>query len=330
MIDLSTSYMGIALKSPLVPSAAPLSKELETLRQMEDAGASAVVLYSLFEEQIDFEALEIDHYLEYGSESFAEALSYFPEPREFRRGPDEYLEHIRRAKEALDIPILASLNGRSPGGWTEYSKRFEQAGADGIELNIYFLPTDPHQPPSQIEGIYGDIVADIRKEVRIPVAVKLHPYLTSIPHTARELVDKGADGLALFNRFYQPDIDPENLEVFPNLQLSTPWDSRLATRWLAILYGRVRADLAATGGVHSGRDAVKMLMAGASVVHMTSALLKYGVYHLKRVGDELRTWMEENEYASVKGMIGTMSQKSSPDPEAFERANYIKVLQSYQ
>ena len=330
MIDLSTSYMGMALKSPLVPSAAPLSKEMDTLRQMEDAGASAVVLYSLFEEQIDFEALEIDHYLEYGSESFAESLSYFPEPREFRRGPEEYLDHIRKAKEALDVPIIASLNGRSPGGWTEYSKKFEQAGADAIELNVYFLPTDPHQPVSEIEGIYGDIVADIKKEVKIPIAVKMHPYFTSIPFAARVLVEQGADGLALFNRFYQPDIDPENLEVFPNLQLSTPWDSRLATRWLAILYGRIRADLAATGGVHSGRDAVKMLMAGAAVVHMTSALLKYGVYHLKRVEEELRTWMEENEYASVKQMVGVMSQKSSPDPAAFERANYIKVLQSYK
>jgi dihydroorotate dehydrogenase (fumarate) len=200
----------------------------------------------------------------------------------------------------------------------------------GIELNIYFLPTDPHQPVSEIEGVYGDIVADIKKEVKIPIAVKMHPYFTSIPFAARVLVEQGADGLALFNRFYQPDIDPENLEVFPNLQLSTPWDSRLATRWLAILYGRVRADLAATGGVHSGRDAVKMLMAGASVVHMTSALLKYGVYHLKRVEEELRTWMEENEYASVKQLVGTMSQKSSPDPAAFERANYIKVLQSFK
>lgn len=328
-MDLTTSFLGLKLKNPLVPSASPLSKELDTVRQMEDAGAAAVVFYSLFEEQIEFETSELDHYRQFGSESYAEALSYFPEPAEFRRGPEEYLEHLRRAKEAVDIPLIGSLNAASPGGWVDYARKIEQAGADGLELNVYFLPTDLNQPQAEIEDVYIDIAREVRQAVKIPLLFKLHPYFTSVGHTARHLEEAGVNGLELFNRFYQPDIDPENLEVFPNLQLSTPWESRLATRWLALLYGRVRCDLSATSGVHSGRDAVKMLMAGASAVHLCSALLKYGVYHLKRVQEELEAWMEENEYAAVSQMIGTMSQKSCPDPAAFERANYIKVLQSY-
>ncbi len=328
-MDLTTTYLGLTLKNPLVPSASPLSRELSTLRQLEDAGASAVVLYSLFEEQITHESAEIDHYMDYGAESFAEALSYFPNPGEFHRGPDEYLDHVRRAKESVDIPIVASLNAASPGGWVEYAKKIEQAGADALELNVYFLPTDPAQPVGDIETIYSDIVKDVRAAVAFPITVKMHPYFSSIPEMAKRLEKAGAQGLALFNRFYQPDIDPENLEVQPNLQLSTPYETRLAMRWLAILYKQVHCDLAATGGVHGGRDAIKLLMSGANAVHVCSALLKYGIYHLRRIREEMVLWMEENEYDSVVSLIGSMSQKNCPDPRAFERANYIKTLQSY-
>ncbi len=328
-MDLTTSYMGLALKNPLVPSSSPLSREISSIRQLEDAGAAAVVLYSVFEEQISHEQLELEHYRNYGSESYAEALSFFPEAREFHRGPEEYLEHVRRAKEAVDIPLVASLNAASPGAWVDYAKRIEQAGADGLELNIYFLPTDAGQGVTQVEQIYADIVGDVCRTLTIPVAVKMHPFFTSIPEMARRLEQSGARGLALFNRFYQPDIDPENLEVQPNLQLSTPYDARLPLRWLGILYKQVRCDLAATGGVHGGRDAIKLMMAGANVVHVCSALLKYGIYHLRRIREEMIAWMEENEYQQASTFIGSMSQRHCPDPRAFERANYIKTLQSY-
>lgn len=328
-MDLSTSYLGLKLKSPLVPSASPLSESIDSIRELEDAGAAAIVLYSLFEEQIRYEELELHHYMEYGSESFAEALSYFPEPDEFRKGPEEYLEHIRQAKQAVGIPIIASLNASHAGSWMDFSREFARAGADAIELNVYFLPTDIDEPVREIEKTYTDIVREVAGAVDIPIAVKLHPFFTSVAHMAHDLERAGARGLALFNRFYQPDIDPENLEVFPNLKLSSPYESRIALRWIAILYGRISCDLAATGGVHHGRDAIKLLMAGASVTHLCSALLKYGVGHLKRVEEELSTWLEENEYSRLSDIIGVMSQKSCPDPKAFERANYIKMLQSY-
>ena len=328
-MDLSTSYMGLRLRSPLVPSASPLSETIDSIRELEDAGAAAVVLYSLFEEQIRYEELELHHYMEYGSESFAEALSYFPEPGEFRKGPEEYLEHIRQARQAVDIPIIASLNASRAGSWMDFAREFETAGAHAIELNIYFLPTDIDEPVREIEKTYTDIVREVTGTVGIPVAVKLHPFFTSVAHMAHDLERVGVRGLALFNRFYQPDIDPENLEVFPNLKLSNPWESRLALRWIAILHGRISCDLAATGGVHHGRDAIKLLMAGASVTHLCSALLKYGIGHLRRVEEELVTWLEENEYSALSDIVGVMSQKSCPDPKAFERANYIRMLQSY-
>jgi dihydroorotate dehydrogenase (fumarate) len=328
-MDLTTSYMGLTLKNPLAPNSSPLTQDLGSIRRLEDSGAAMLVLYSLFEEQIAFETNELEHFLSYGAESYAEAVSYFPQPAEFRRGPEEYLDHLRRAKEAVDIPVLASLNGASPGGWVDYARKIEQAGADGLELNIYFLPTRPDQSVAEVEQTYADIVGEVRNAVRLPLAVKMHPYFTSIPEMARRLVQSGAQGLALFNRFYQSDIDPENLEVQPNLQLSTPYESRLALRWLAILHDKVSCDLAATGGVHGGRDAIKLIMAGASVVHVCSALLKYGPNHLGRIRDEIVNWMEENEHTSVRALIGSMSQKSCPDPQAFERANYIKTLQSY-
>ncbi len=328
-MKLNTKYMGLELKNPLVPSASPLSKSLDSLRELEDVGAGAVVLYSLFEEQIEFEGMEMDHYLEYGSESYSESLSYFPQPGEFTRGPEEYLEHVRKCKEALDIPVIASLNGASAGGWVDYAKKIEEAGADGLELNVYFMPTDPQTAASEVEETYIDIVGEVCQKVSMPIAVKLHPFLTSVPAMSRRLVDAGAKGLALFNRFYEPDIDPEKLEVISDLQLSTPYDARLALRWIGILHKRVAADLAATSGVHSGRDAVKLMMAGAQVVHLCSALLKHGPARLRRVREEIIGWMEEHEYASVEDLTGSMSQKSCPDPTAFERANYIKVLQSY-
>lgn len=328
-MDLTTTYMGLRLKSPLVPSASPLSREVPQVRLLEDAGAGAIVLHSLFEEQLEFETKELDHFMEYGAESYAEAVSYFPDPGDFHRGPEEYLEHVRRTKEAVEMPVIASLNAASPGGWTEYAKKIEQAGADGLELNIYFLPTECGRSAAEVERVYEDVVGEVRKEVKIPLAVKMHPFHTSVPEMARRLAAAGANGLALFNRFYQPDLDPENLEVQPNIQLSTPYEARLAMRWIAILYKQVDADLAATGGVHSGRDAVKMLMCGANVVHVCSALLKYGAEHLRRIEEELAAWMDRNEYESVSKLVGVMSQRKCPDPNAFERANYIKTLQSY-
>lgn len=328
-MNLSTKYMGLELENPFVPSSSPLSKEVDGVRQLEDAGASAVVLYSLFEEQINFESEKVEHFLEYGAESFAEALSYFPEPQEFRRGPEEYLEHIRQCKAAVKIPVIASLNAAAAGNWTEYALKMQEAGADALELNVFFLPTDVSQRTEDIESVYTDVAADVVKTLSIPVAVKMHPYFTSIPSMARRLVAAGAKGLALFNRFYEPDIEPDALEVVSNLQLSQPYDARLPLRWIGILYGQVKADLAATGGVHSGEEAVKLIMAGASVVHLCSSLLKYGIPHLGRVREDVMRFMEEHEYAGVEDMRGSMSQRSCPDPSMFERANYIKVLQSY-
>jgi dihydroorotate dehydrogenase (fumarate) len=329
-MDLKTTYMGLELASPLVPSASPLTETLDVVKELEDAGASALVLHSLFEEQIRYDELELTHYMEYGTESFAEALSYFPEPDEFKKGPEEYLEHIRKAKETVDIPLIASLNAASAGGWMSYAKQFQDAGADALELNVYFLPTDPNEPVAEIEQIYVDVVTEVKQSVSVPVAVKMHPFFTSVANMGCRLDRAGADALVLFNRFYQPDIDPENLEVFPNLKLSHPSEARLAMRWLAILYGRVNADLSATGGAHHGRDAIKLMMAGSSVVHLCSALLKYGVGHLKRVEEEMTAWLTENEYENVRQLIGSLSQKSCPDPMAFERANYIKMLHSYR
>ncbi len=329
-MDLRTKYLGLELKNPLVPSSSPLSKQLDSLRQLEDAGASAIVLYSLFEEQIEFDGMEMDHYLEYGSESYSESVSFFPQPQEFVRGPEEYLEHIREAKESLEIPIIASLNGASAGGWVEYAKRIAEAGADALELNIYFLPTDPQQPIGEIEETYLDIITEVSRTIDLALTVKLHPFFSSLPSMARRMVEAGANGLTLFNRFYEPDINPEKLEVEAELDLSSAFESRLALRWIGILHQRVRADLAASTGIYTGRDAIRMLMAGASVTHLCSALLKHGIPQLTRIREEMIGWMDENEYESVADLMGTMSQKSCPDPTAFERANYIKTLNSYE
>jgi dihydroorotate dehydrogenase (fumarate) len=328
-MDLRTTYMGLKLKNPFVPSAGPYSEHLGTLRQMEDAGASAVVLHSLFEEQIGQEESQLLDHLQQGTESFAESLSYFPAISEYRLGPEEYLQHIRKAKAALGIPVIASLNGMTPGGWTSYAEKMEQAGADALECNIYFLATNPDESSDFVEQRYIQVVRSIKRQVKIPVAVKLSPHFSSIASMARKLDEQGVDGLALFNRFYQPDIDLEQLVVTPNLVLSSSWESRMAMRWIAVLYGRIRAGLAATGGVHSHEDAIKLIMSGADVVHLCSALLEHGPNHLAKMRESVEQWMGEHEYESVSQMKGSMSQRSCPNPAAFERANYMKVLNSF-
>lgn len=330
MMEMKTSYLGLSLKNPIVAGSSPLSDNIGQLKALEDRGVAAVVTHSLFEEQIRHEARELAHHLEQGTESFAEALSYFPEPEEFHVGPEEYLENISRAKEALDIPVIGSLNGVSVGGWIEYAKKIEQAGADALELNVYYLATDPEQTSQAVEQLYLDILTEVKKNVGIPVAMKLGPFFSSMAHMASRLDQAGADGLVLFNRFYQPDLDLDELAVVPNLVLSDSSELRLPLRWVAILYGRVKAGLALTSGVHTGLDAVKAVMAGADVAMMTSAILKHGAKHVARVLEEMTTWMEEKEYESVAQMKGSLSQKSCPNPAAFERANYMKVLQSYQ
>lgn len=329
MVDLTTTYMGLALKNPIVPSASPLSADLDTIKQMEDAGAAAVILHSLFEEQIDFEAEAMAYYLDQGTESFAEALSYFPAVHEYRREPDDYVEHIRRAKEAVDIPIIPSLNGITPGGWTRYAKRFEDAGADAVELNVYFIPTNPSFMSYDIEDLYVKLLKDVKSHVSIPVAIKLSPYFSAMPHVASMLDAEGADALVLFNRFYQPDIDIEALEVTPNLQLSSSVEMRLPMRWIAILYGRIDASMALTSGIHTHKDVIKAVMAGADVANVCSVLLKKGVEEMNLLVQGLAAWMEEHEYESLEQMKGSMSHKSVPEPAAFERANYMKVLNSY-
>lgn len=329
-MDLSTTYLGLKLKSPIVPSAGPLSHEISSIKLMEDAGAGAVVLYSLFEEQLEHESLELYHHTTGSAESFAEATSYFPEPFEYKLGPEEYLEHIRKAKEAVNIPIIASLNGKSIGGWIDYSKKIEQAGADALELNIYFLATDIDQKSEELEKKYVHIVKRVKSEIKIPIAVKMHPFFSSVAHMAKELNKAGADGLVLFNRFYQPDINLETLEVEPNVILSTPFAMRLPLRWIAILYGRTNADLAATSGIYTAEDVIKMVMAGAKVTQMLSCLFKFGIGHIADVTTKMKMWMEEKEYESLDQMRGSMSYMNVDDPAKFERANYMKVLQSYK
>jgi dihydroorotate dehydrogenase (fumarate) len=329
MIDLKTTYLGLDLKNPLVVAPSPLCEEIDNIRQMEDAGAAAVVLHSLFEEQITLESYQLDDSLEAGSESFAESLSYFPDMTDYNLGPEGYLDHIRKAKAAVDIPIIASLNGASTEGWIRYAKKMEEAGADALELNIYYLPTDPDMPAAEVEQIYYDLVAEVKARVRIPLAVKIGPAFSSPGNAAQRLDESGADALVLFNRFYQPDFDLENLEVVPYLVLSTPYELLLRLHWVALLYGHIRADMAITGGVYSAEDVLKSMMAGARVAMMASALLKYGIEHLVRVRRDLVEWMEKHEYESIHQMQGSMARRSVADPAAFGRANYMKVLSSY-
>ena len=326
MTDLSTTYMGLKLKNPVVPSASPLSRELDGIKRMEDAGAGAITLYSLFEEQIDREALLLDDILMDQSERYQEMPSFFPQLDTFRRDEQEYLELIRDAKDAVDIPVIASLNGYSEGGWTRYAKVFEQAGADAVELNIYYIPTSHRLTGSQVEALYFNVLHDVKEEVSIPIAMKLSPFFSSVPHLATVLSRSGADGLVLFNRFYQPELDIEALETKRSLVLSTSEEMRLPLRWIAILYGKINASLALTTGVHTPEDVVKALMSGADIANVCSVLLKEGTGKIEQLVRGVDLWLESHEYASVQEIKGILSHKNSPNPAAFERANYVELI----
>jgi dihydroorotate dehydrogenase (fumarate) len=328
-MNLTTTYLGLKLKSPLVASSSPLTESLENIQRMEEAGAAAVVLPSIFEEQLTLESGAVDRDLSRGADSNAEALSYFPDYEDFRYGQDIYLSQIRRAKSACSIPILASLNGATASGWVRFAKEIQQAGADALELNTYSLATSPNQTGSDIEMGIVELVRQVKAATNIPVAVKLSPQYTSIPNLARELDRAGANGLVLFNRFYQPDFDIETLDVMPKLVLSRPEELLLRLHWVAILYGDVHADLAVTGGVHSAEGVLKSIMAGAQVAMTTSSLLARGISHLTTIQADLVRWMEEHEYESVQQMRGSLSRRAVPDPSTFERGNYIKTLSSY-
>lgn len=329
-MDLKTKYMGLELKNPIVPSASPLSQTVDSVKKLEDAGASAVVVYSLFEEQITHESGELDHFLSYGAESYAEATSYFPQPDEFQTGPYEYIDHIANLKKAVDIPIIGSLNGISSGGWVQYAKSIQEAGADALELNIYYVPTSCQLSSGEVEKMYVDTLKAVKEQVSIPVAVKLGPFFTSFANMAKQLDDAGADALVLFNRFYQPDFDLEKLEVVPNLVLSTNWEMRLPLRWIAILYGQIKASMAATSGIQDHLDVLKVMMSGGDAAMIASELLRNGYDRIGEILDGLKNWMEENEYDSIEMMKGSMSQKACAEPAAFERANYMKLLNSYK
>lgn len=329
-MNLTTRYMGLTLKNPVVASASPLSQSVDTIRRLEDHGASAVVMFSLFEEQIRHDMDSLEHFMSVGRDSFGEALSYFPVVDDHAVKPTQYLELLRKASAAVDIPIIASLNGTSDRGWTDFATLMQEAGAKGIELNIYYIPTAMDRTGAQIEEQYLDVVARVKSAVRIPVAVKVGPYFSSFAHMAGRLDRAGADALVLFNRFYQPDFDIETREVVPSLMLSRPEEIRLPLLWIALLRGRVKASLAATTGVHGAIEALKYLMAGADVVMSTSALLQQGPAFLSRLIAELSEWMEKKGYESVTQLRGSMSQQSIPDSMAFVRGNYIKILESYK
>jgi len=330
MLDLSTTYLGLPLRTPLVASASPLSRDIDGICRLEDAGASAIVLYSLFEEQLRQEEMDLEYHLAAGTESFAESLTYFPQASEFLTGPEGYLDHIRKAKAAVKIPIIASLNGTTLGGWTKFAAQIERAGADAIECNIYFIPTDPQVVAADIEKTYVDILQAVKSTVTIPVAVKLSPFFSNMANMAKRLDDARADGLVLFNRFYQPDIDLEELELRPNVLLSTPQALRLPLTWIGILHGRIRASLAATGGAHGAEDVIKLLMVGANATMLCSALMRNGINHLRHIEREVREWMETHEYESVRQLQGSMSQIRCPDPGAFERAQYMRAVKGMQ
>lgn len=329
-MNLRTTYLGLDLRTPLVPSASPLSEDLANLKRMEDAGAAAIVFHSLFEEQIRQETETLHHHLTEGTESHSEALSYFPEPAEFTYTPDRYLANLEKARAALKIPIIASLNGSTSGGWTTFARAVEKAGANALELNIYSIPSDPEITADEIEMSYLSIVAAVKAQVTIPVAVKLSPYFTNLGNFAQRVVSQGADALVLFNRFYQPDIELSTLSINPTVHLSTPGDMRLPLRWIAMLRGRIECDLAATSGIHRGLDALKMLMAGADVTMLCSVLLRRGIEHLRTIEHEMREWMEAHEYESVEQLKGSMSQKHCPDPSLFERAQYMRAIATHR
>jgi len=329
-MDLSTTYLGFDLPHPLMPGASPLADELDMVKRLEDAGAAAIVLRSLFEEQITLDQLSTFHHIDAHGFSHQEACSYAPDPHEFALGPDTYLEQIRRIKLAVRVPVIASLNGTSPGGWLHYAQLMEEAGADAIELNLYMLATNPHDSAAALEDRAIETVRSVRSQVKIPLAVKLSPFYTSFAHVAHRLDDAGVGGMILFNRFYQPGIDVEELEVRSELHLSDSSELPLRLRWLAILSGAVKASLAVTGGVHTTLDVIQSVMAGAHAVQLVSALLKRGPQVLATIRSELASWLEEHEYESLRQMQGSMSLRSCPDPQAYERANYLHMLHSWK
>ncbi len=329
-MNLSTRYLGLDLPHPLVSGASPLADDLDSVRRLEDAGASAIVLRSLFEEQITREQVSAFLHTEAHGESFAEAMSYFPSPQSFVFGPEEYLEHLGRVKAAVKVPVIASLNGTTPGGWLDYPPLIESTGADALELNLYRLAFDPALSGQEVERETVEVVREVRRAVRIPLAVKLSPFYSSLAHLARQIDQAGADGLVLFNRFYQPDIDPEALELNRSLHLSDSRELPLRLRWLGVLSGQLRASLAVSGGVHSGRDAIKAVMAGAHAVQVVSALLKNGPEYLKVLRQDMTDWMREFEWESLEAMRGNMSLGRCPDPAVYERANYMLMLQGWR
>jgi dihydroorotate dehydrogenase (fumarate) len=328
-MDLSTTYLGFKLAHPFMPGASPLVDDLDTVKRLEDAGASAIVMHSLFEEQISGEQYGHMRAVEMHEDAFAEALSYFPRPEEYRLGPDSYLEQIRKIKAAVKVPVIASLNGTTPAGWLEYAKLIAEAGADALELNLYYLATSAWETGEQVERRTLDAVKAVKSAVKLPLAVKLSPYFSSFAHFARELDEAGANALVMFNRFYQPDIDVEELEVVPRLPLANPPSLLLRLRWIAICYGHVKADIACSGGVHTGLDALKAVMAGASAVQMVTALLHNGPERLTKVRDEVSRWLEEHEYESLRQARGSMSHENCPNPQALERANYMRALATW-
>jgi len=329
-MDLRSTYMGMELKHPIIASSSPLSERLENIKQMEDAGAAAVVMFSLFEEQIKHENAAIEHLITSGTESFAESLSYFPAFEDYQTGPEEYLNLLRQAAEAVDIPVIGSLNGITNEGWVDTARMMQDAGARGIELNAFYIPAHLYMTGREVEERYLEVLKAVKESVTIPVALKLSPFFSAMGNMARQFDEAGADALVLFNRFYQPDFNLDKLEVVPNLELSTAAEIRLPLLWIAVLHGRINASLAATRGVHSHTDAIKYLLAGADAVMTTSGMLRHGIAFLTTLVDGLRAWMEDNGYESVEQLKGSMSQRNCLDPDAFERANYIKILESYR
>ncbi len=329
-MDLTTTYLGLELINPLVASASPLSEKVETVKKLEEAGIAAIVMYSLFEEQIIHESMELDHYLDYGTDSYAEALTYLPDIGRYSIGPDKYVEHLKQVKKSVDIPVIGSLNGVSAGTWVEYARKIEAAGADALELNIYYLPFETTLTSEDLEDTYVNFVSKVRSKINIPLAVKIGPYFTGMGNVCSKLVQAGADGLVLFNRFYQPDFDLEELEIYPNLVLSTSQELRLPLRWIALLYGRVKTDFALTSGVHSAEDVLKAMMAGAKVAMLASALLKHGPKRASEILADLEKWMEAHDYKSIQQMQGSMSEQATHNPHALRRSNYIKELNSFK
>ncbi len=329
MVDLSTTYLGLKLKNPLVASSSPLSQKVESALALEKAGVAALIMYSLFEEQILRDSYKLDTDLSRGIESFPEALTYLPDYGQYSIGPETYLRHLRNLKNVLNIPVIGSLNGVTDGGWVEYAQKIQDAGADALELNLYNLATDPEVSCADLEAEYLRLVTHVRNAISIPLAVKLSPFFTALPNFAKRLAECGVDGIVLFNRFYQPDFDLEELEVVPHLVLSNSNEMRLPLRWIAILYKRIAVDFALTSGIHTAEDLLKALMAGAKVGMATSAFLLHGVDRAAQILSDLQAWMIVKEYESVIQMIGSMSQQAVADPAAFERANYMKVLSSY-